>query len=104
MAELVGVDVADACLASRGGDDAADGSAFDRGVVVGDEPTLGPDVLGVGGGTLRQERDEVGVQGDEPVVAQLAHRDAQPVGVADLGDGVGRQPTELAGGPQPGPG
>jgi hypothetical protein len=50
-----------------------------------------------------EELDEVGVQGDVAVVAELADRDAQPIGVADLGDGVGGEVAELAG-TQPGAG
>ena len=41
--------------------------------------------------------DEVGVQRDVAVVAELADRDAQPVAVADLDDGVGGEVAELAG-------
>jgi hypothetical protein len=39
-----------------------------------------------------EELDEVGVQGDVAVVAELAQGDAQPVAVADDGDGVGLAP------------
>ena len=103
VAELVGVHVADAGVAGDRGDDAVHGAPVDRGVVIGEEPALGPDVVGVGGGPLGEELDEVGVQGDEAVVAELADRDPQPVGVADLGDGVGGQVAQLAG-PQAGAG
>ena len=41
--------------------------------------------------------DEVGMQRDEAVVAELADGDPQPVGVADQGDGVGGELAQLAG-------
>ena len=69
----------------------------ERGAVVGDEAALGADVVGVEGGPVGEEGDEVGVQRDVAVVAQLADRDAQPVVVADLGDGVGGEVAELTG-------
>ena len=81
-----------------GGDDAVHGAPVDR--VRGDRRCSrrwAADVFGVGGGPLGEEVDEVGVQGDEAVVAELADRDAEPVGVADLGDGVGGELAELAG-------
>ena len=49
------------------------------------------------GGPVGEQDDEVGVQRDVAVVAQLADRDAQPVVVADLGDGVGGEVAELTG-------
>jgi hypothetical protein len=49
----------------------------------------------VGGGSLPavvgQEFHQVGVQGDVAVVVELAHRDTQPMGVADLDHGVALQ-------------
>ncbi len=97
VAELVGVDVADAGVAADGGHDAMHGSSVDRCVVVGDEPVLGADVVGVGGGPLGEEGDEFGVEWDEAVVAEFADGDAEPVGVTDLGDGVGGEVAEFAG-------
>ena len=47
--------------------------------------------------------DEVGVQRDVAVVAELADRDAQPVGVTDVDDGVGGEVAQLTGA-QPGAG
>ena len=58
--KLVGVHVADAGLAGSGGDDAAHGAPVDRGVFVGDEPPLGPDVFAVVSCPLGEEVDEVG--------------------------------------------
>ena len=43
---------------------------------IGDESPLGSDVFGVGRGPFGEELDEVGVQRDEAVVAELADRDA----------------------------
>src|ERR687897_3561 len=40
---------------------------------------------------------EVGVEGDVAVVAELAERHAQPVGLADADDGVGGEIAEFAG-------
>ena len=79
------------------GDDAVHGVPVERAVVIGDEAALGADVVEVGGGPVGEERDEVGVQRDVAVVAELADRDAEPVAVADLGDGVGGEVAELAG-------
>ena len=70
---------------------------LDRRVLVGHEALLGPDVLAVGRRPGGQEHDEVWVQRDEAVIAQLADGDAQPVGVADQGDGVGVELAELTG-------
>lgn len=69
VAELVGMDVADAGLAGGGGHDAVHGAPVDRGVVVGEEPALGPDVGGVGSRPLSEELDEVGVQRDAELLA-----------------------------------
>lgn len=97
VAELVGVDVSDAGSSCGGGADAVNGARHDRCVVIGDESALSADVVGVGGGPLGEQGDEVGVEWDEPVVAQLADGDAQPVGVTDLGDGVSGEVAEFAG-------
>ena len=97
VAELVGVDVADPGPLGDPADDAMDGASVERGAVIGDEAALGADVVGVEGGPVGEQDDEVGVQRDVAVVAQLADRDAQPVGVADLGDGVGGEVAELTG-------
>ena len=75
----------DAGGAADASDDAAHGAAVDRAVVVGEEPPLRVDVLVVGGGPLGEQVDEVGVEGDEAVVAELADRHPEPVGVADAG-------------------
>ena len=55
------------------------------------------DVLEVGGGPVGEQVDELGVQRDVAVVAELAERDAQPVAGADLDDRVGVQVRQLAG-------
>jgi hypothetical protein len=81
VAELVGVDVSDAGVDADASHDAVHGPPVDRDVAVGEESALGADVVGVGGGPVGEEGDEVGVQGDEPVVAELADRHAEPVGV-----------------------
>lgn len=91
------MDVSDAGAFGDSGDEAVDGASLERCAVIGDEPPLGADVVGVGGGPFGEEGDEVGVQWDEPVVAELADGNAQPVGVADLGDSVGGEVAELTG-------
>ena len=53
------------------------------------------DVFEVVGGPCRQQCDEVWVQGDVAVVAELADWDAEPVVVADADDGVGVEVAEL---------
>ena len=78
VAELVGVD-ADAAAAADAADDAADLVAVQRAAVIGDQAPVAADVIGVGGGPGGEERDELGVQRDIAVVAELAERDAQPV-------------------------
>jgi hypothetical protein len=67
------------------------------GALIGDQAALGADVVGVVGGPVGDQHDEVGVQRDVAVGAQLADRDAQPVVLADLGDGVGGEVAELSG-------
>jgi hypothetical protein len=49
------------------------------------------------GGPCGEQRDQLGVQGHVAVVAELAERDAQPVGRPDEDDGVGLEIGELAG-------
>jgi hypothetical protein len=75
--------------------------------VAGGQPLVAADVLEAGCGPGGQERDELGVQRDVAVVAELAERDPQPVAGADLHDGAGFQAGQLAGphagaGQQPG--
>ena len=55
------------------------------------------------GGPVGEQGDEVGVQGDVAVVAQLADGDPQPVAVTDEHDGVGVEVAQLTG-TQPGAG
>ena len=67
-------------------------------VAVGEEPTGASDVFGVGGGPVGEQRDEVGVERDHAVVAELADRDAEPVAVvADAGHGVSGELAEFGG-------
>jgi hypothetical protein len=49
-----------------------DGAALEWGAVIGDQSSLGTDVVGVERGPLGEQRDEVGVQWDVAVVVQLA--------------------------------
>jgi hypothetical protein len=42
-------------------------------------------VVGVVGGPLSEEGDDVGMKRDQPVVAELADRDTQPIGIPDSG-------------------
>lgn len=84
-------------LIAAASDDAVHGPSVDGGVFVGEEPALSPDVIGVGSGPVGEELDEVGVQGDEPVVAEFAGRHSETVGVADLGDGIGGDFAEFCG-------
>jgi hypothetical protein len=102
--QAVRVHVIDPGVAADAVDDAVHGPSFDRGVLVGEEPSGGPDVLCVGGGPVGEEVDDFGVQRDHAVVAELADRDAQPVAVAaDSCDRVGGELAEL-GSAQPGAG
>ena len=61
-----------------------------------DEHQLRAQVLGPGGEPAVEELFELGVQGDVAVVVQFADRDPQPVGGADLHDGVDGEVDELA--------
>ena len=79
------------------GDDAVHGAPVDRRVLIGDQAMLGSDVVAVVGGPFGEQHDEVGVQRDEPVVAELSDRNPQPIGVADQGDGVGVELAQFAG-------
>ena len=89
------------------GDDAADEVAVQGAAVVGDQALVVADVLQVGGGPGGEQLDELGVQRDVAVVAELAQRDPQPVPGADLDDRVGVQAGQFPGphpfsqGPQP---
>ena len=75
----------------------SDEVAVEGAAVVGDESAVAADVVEVGGGPVGEQGDEVGVQRDVAVVAQLADRDAQPVAVTDEHDGVGVEVAQLAG-------
>ena len=97
VAELVGVDCSEAGSGGGGGDDAVNGSAVQWCVAVCHEPAGGADVVDVGGGPVGEELNKVGVQGDEPVVAEFADGDSEPVGVTDLGDRVSGEVTQFAG-------
>lgn len=91
------MDVADPGPLCDPADDAVNGASFERSAMIGDEPALGPYVIGVDGGPVGELDDEVGVQRDVAVVAQLADGDPEPVVVADLGDGVGGEIAQLTG-------
>jgi hypothetical protein len=82
---------------AHAGDDAADEVAVQRAAVISDQPLAAADVLQVGGGPGGEQLDELGVQRDVAVVAELAERDPQPVPGADLDDRVGLQVREFAG-------
>ena len=69
-AELVGMDVADPGGGTDAEDDAVHGPPIDRGVLLGDEPAVAADVVGVVRGRVGEQRDEVVVERDEPVVAK----------------------------------
>ena len=97
VAELVGVDGADPGFLGGGGDDAVHGAAVDGRMLIGEEPMLGSDVVSVVRGPFGQERHQIGVKGNEPVVAELSDRDSEPVGVADQGDGIRVELAQLAG-------
>ncbi len=66
-------------------------------MVVSHQPLLGPDVLAVVRRPSGQQHHQLGVEGDEPVIAKLADRDPQPIGIPDQRDGVGGKATELTG-------
>jgi hypothetical protein len=68
VAELVGVG-ADAGVAGDATHDAANEVTVKAAAVVGDEATVSPDVVNVGGGPVGEQGDEVGVEGDVAVVA-----------------------------------
>jgi hypothetical protein len=91
VAQPVGVHARDPGGAAGAGDDAADEVPVQRAAVVGDQAVTVADVLEVGGGPGGEQLDELGVQGDVAVVAELAQRDAQPVPGADEHDRVGLQ-------------
>lgn len=92
----MGVD-ADAGAAPDTADDAADHVAVQGPAVIGDQAAVSTDVGQVRGGPLGCELDQVGVERNVTVVAQLAKRDAQPVRLADADDGVGFEAGQLAG-------
>ena len=77
--------------------DPGDQMPVQRPALVGDQALVAADVVEVGGGPGGEELDELGVQRHVAVVAELAERDAQPVGRADEDDGVGFEIGELAG-------
>jgi hypothetical protein len=93
----VRVRAGDACRAADAEDDAADEVPVQRAAVVGDQALAAADVLEVGRGPGSEQLDQLGVQQDVAVVAELAQRDPQPVHGADLDDRVGLQAGQLAG-------
>jgi hypothetical protein len=86
---------ADTGVASDAADDAADDVAVQRPAVVGGQPLMAADVLEVGGGPGGEQCHQLGVQRHVPVVAELAQRDAQPVGLTDAHDRAGFQVGQL---------
>ena len=96
VAELVRGDVADARVgaepAQRGGD-----AQRGDGTVAFEQEPVGAQAGGpVVGDPVVEQRLELRVQGDVAVVVELADRDAEPVGGADLDDGVDGERPELA--------
>ena len=87
VAELVGVDVADAGDAGAAGDDAGDAGAVEGSawLVMSRPVSSGPAHARQWSSELDQDR----VQRDVAVGVELADGDAQPVGLADGDDGVG---------------
>jgi hypothetical protein len=81
VTEPVGVHVVDPGDGADAGDDSVHGATVDGDVVVGEEPAGGPDVLGVGSGPVGEQLDDLGMEGDHAVLAELADWDAQPVAV-----------------------
>ena len=79
--------------AGDGVDPAGHDVAVQRAVLACQQPAGGARPVGLA--VVGEELDEVGVQRDVAVVVQLAERDAQPVGVADDGDGVGFEVAQL---------
>ena len=75
VAQLVGVG-ADTGVAGDAAHDASDEVAVEGAAVVGDESMVVADVVEVGGGPGGEQGDEVGVQRDLAVVAELADGDA----------------------------
>ncbi len=96
MAELVGVD-AHAGVAGDAAHDAPDEVTVEGAAVTGDEEAVAADVVEVGGGPVGEESDEIRVQGDVAVVAELADGDPQPVAVTDEHDRVSIEVAELSG-------
>jgi hypothetical protein len=74
--------------------DPRDDVPVQRAAVVGDQPLVAADVVKVGGGP---GGDQLGVQRDVPVVAELAQRDAQPVPGADPHHRIGVEIGQLPG-------
>ncbi len=86
--------------AGRPGDplhDAPHPMPVDRSTVVSHESAVTPDVVEIGRRPRAEQFDELGVQRDVAVVAELADGDAQPVPVADAHDRIGLQAAKLAG-------
>ncbi len=87
----------DAGVAGDAAHDASDEVTVEGAAVVGDQSAVAADVVEVGGGPLGEQGDEIGVEGDVAVVAQLADGDPQPVAVTDEHDGVGVEVAQLTG-------
>jgi hypothetical protein len=103
VAKPVRVDSRDARSGGDAADDPADDMPVQDAAVVGDQPLMAADMVQVRRGPGGEQRDEVGVQGHVPVVAELAERDPQPVPGADLHDRVSLQAGQFPG-PHPGAG
>ena len=94
VAQLVGVDVADAGRLGQLVDPAGDQVALEGTAVVGDEQAGA--VVVVVGLPGRNELDQAGVQRHVTVIAQFAHRDPQPPRPRTPADSVFGQGAQLA--------
>jgi hypothetical protein len=94
VAQLVGVDVADAGGFGDAVEHAGHGVTVEGPPVVGQQQSAGVSVGFVV--PLLEQVDELGVQGDVAVVVKLADGDAQPVGVADHHHGVSFERAQFA--------
>ena len=95
VAELVGRDVADAGRGRDLGDRTLDATVGDPAAAF-DEQVLAAQRRRSGCQPRIKELLQLGMQGDVAVRAELADRHVQPVGRANLDDGVDRQVQELA--------
>jgi len=88
VTQLVGVDL-DFASATDTSDNATDQMTFEGSAVVGNKAVVSADVVEIGGGPRAEQLDELGMERNVAIIAELADRYSKPMSVSDADDRVG---------------